>query len=295
MSGHHGRCLSSHIMFSYRHGFHAGNHADVLKHLVLVQLLKQLAAKDKPFWFVDTHAGAGAYALNEGFAAKKGEYESGITRVWGRAGLPPALQEYVDQVRVLNPDDRLRNYPGSPQIALQMTREQDRLRLFEWHSTEGRVLENYFSGDAGKRVKVQAADGFGGLKSVLPPAPRRALVLIDPSYEDKEDYRRVMESMRDALQRFPTGTYAIWYPQVTRRESHDLPDKLQRLAPGDWLHIWLKVAAPPKDGYGLFGSGMFIFNPPWKLEAALRPVLQPLVKLLGQDSQAAADLRFKQT
>ena len=282
-------------MFSYRHGFHAGNHADVLKHIVLVQLLRQLAAKDKPFWFVDTHAGAGAYALDEGFAAKKGEYETGITRLWSVDKPLPAIAEYLEQVRAMNPDGKLRHYPGSPQIALQMTREQDRLRLFELHSTEGRVLQGYFAGSAGKRVTVQPTDGFANLKSVLPPPPRRALVLIDPSYEDKEDYKRVTQTMRDALERFATGTYAIWYPQVSRRESHDLPDKLQRMAPGDWLHVWLKVSAPPADGFGLYGSGMFIFNPPWKLETALRPVLPLLVKLLGQDSQATADIRFRQT
>jgi 23S rRNA (adenine2030-N6)-methyltransferase len=282
-------------MFSYRHGFHAGNHADVLKHLVLVQLLKQLALKDKPFWFVDTHAGAGAYALDTGFAAKSGEHDTGITRLWPQPDLPPALREYVGQVRAFNGDGALRRYPGSPQLALQLSREQDRLRLFELHSTEAQVVQDYFRGEAGKRVKVQVADGFGALKSVLPPPPRRALVLIDPSYEDKEDYKRVVTTMRDALERFATGTYAIWYPQVVRRESHDLPDKLQRLAPGDWLHVWLKVSAPPDGGLGLYGSGMFILNPPWKLEAALRPVLAPLVELLGQDGQAAADLRFRQT
>jgi 23S rRNA (adenine2030-N6)-methyltransferase len=282
-------------MFSYRHGFHAGNHADVLKHIVLVQLLKQLMAKDKPFWFVDTHAGAGAYSLTDGFAAKKGEFETGISKLWSLDKPPAPVADYLEQVRAINGDGALRHYPGSPQIAVQMTREQDRLRLFELHSTEGRVLQGYFAGPAGKRVTVQAADGFTGLRSVLPPPPRRALVLIDPSYEDKEDYKRVTQTMREAMERFATGTYAVWYPQVARRESHDLPDKLQRMAPGDWLHVWLKVAAPPADGYGLYGSGMFIFNPPWKLETLLRPILPLLVKLLGQDNHAAADIRFRQT
>jgi len=280
-------------MFSYRHGFHAGNHADVLKHIVLVQLLAHMAAKDKAFQFVDTHAGAGGYSLSDTFAAKNAEYETGIGRLWGRTDLPAAVNDYLAQVALYNPDGKLRYYPGSPRIALQMTREQDRLRLFELHTTEIQVLQNHFTG-AGKRVAVHAQDGFTGLKSALPPPSRRGLTLIDPSYEDKGDYARVVETMRDALQRFPTGTYAIWYPQVMRRESHELPAKLQRMAPGDWLHVALKVSAPPADGFGLFGSGMFIFNQPWKLEPALRSVMPALVKALAQDGKAAHELKFRQ-
>ena len=280
-------------MFSYRHGFHAGNHADVLKHIVLVQLLAHMAAKDKPFQFVDTHAGAGGYSLSDAFAAKNAEFETGIGRLWGRTDLPAAVSDYLAQVALYNPDGKLRYYPGSPRIALQMTREQDRLRLFELHTTEIQVLQNHFAG-AGKRIAVHAQDGFSGLKSALPPPSRRGLTLIDPSYEDKGDYRSVIETMRDALLRFPTGIYAIWYPLVQRRESHELAGKLMRLATGDWLHVALKVAAPPADGYGLYGSGMFIFNQSWKLEASLRSVMPFLVKNLAQDGSASHELKFRQ-
>ena len=281
-------------MLSYRHGFHAGNHADVLKHVVLVQLLRQLTTKDKPLWVIDTHAGAGSYSLEHGYAARNAESGNGIGRLWSRHDLPAALADYVDQVRQVNPDGALRVYPGSPQIALQLMRAQDRLRLFELHTTESRALQAHFAG-AGRRVAVVAGDGFAGLKAVLPPPSRRGLALIDPSYEVIADYRAVRAAIRDALERFATGTYAVWYPQLQRRESDSLPGELQRIAPGDWLHVWLRVKAPAAGGFGLHGSGLFVFNPPWNLETALRAVMPTLVDALGDDRQAAFGLAFRQT
>jgi 23S rRNA (adenine2030-N6)-methyltransferase len=284
-------------MFSYRHGFHAGNHADVLKHVVLVQMLTHLTAKDTPLWFVDTQAGAGAYSLDDAFAQKKGEYKDGIGRLWGKTDLPPLLSEYLVQIKKENPGKELHAYPGSPQIALQMLRPQDHLQLFELHSTESKVLQKHFA-KAGRRVSVKAADGFAGLKGVLPPASRRGLVLIDPSYEDKEDYHKVVAAMQDALPRFATGVYAVWFPQVQRQEADDLPGQLRQVATSagnDWLQVSLTVKAPAKDGLGLHGSGMFVFNPPWKLEAALQAAMPALVKLLGQDRKATFKLRFEQT
>ncbi len=266
----------------------------MLKHVVLVQLLAHLAAKEKPFSFVDTHAGAGNYSLSSEFAAKNSEFETGIGRLWDRKDLPAALNEYLAQVRAVNRDGRLRFYPGSPQIALQMTRPQDRLHFFELHSTESAVLQAYFSA-ADKRISVRASDGFAGLRSVLPPPSRRGLVLIDPSYEDKDDYRKVVETMRDALTRFATGIYALWYPMVRRGESQHLADELQQLTDGDWLHVSLKVAAPPQDGFGLYGSGMFVFNPHWKLEATLREVMPALARALGQHEPGSYNLQFRQT
>ena len=194
----------------------------------------------------------------------------------------------------MNPDAILRNYPGSPQIALQMTRDQDRLRLFERHSNESKALQEHMAG-AGRRVAVVAGDGFAGLKTVLPPPSRRGLVLIDPSYEDKSEYHAVLDAMRDALTRFATGTYAVWYPQVQRRESENLPGQLRRLANGDWIDVSLSVMAPAADGFGLHGSGMFIFNPPWNLETRLRDAMPTLVQALGQDGHAAFNLEFQQS
>jgi 23S rRNA (adenine2030-N6)-methyltransferase len=280
-------------MFSYRHGFHAGNHADVLKHTILVFILEYMKEKEVPISFIDTHAGGGAYSLESAFAQKKGEFKDGIGRLWARGDWPPAVSSYLDQVRFLNQDGKLRHYPGSPQIALQVLRPQDRLQLFELHTTESKLLQKHFAA-AGRRVSVQAADGFAGLKSVLPPASRRALVLIDPSYEDKADYRKVIVTVRDALERFATGVYAVWYPQVQRQESQDLPGQLKQLAEGDWLHVSLTVRAPAEGGLGLHGSGMFIFNQPWKLEATLRSEMPRLVKALAQDRRASFKLQVEQ-
>jgi 23S rRNA (adenine2030-N6)-methyltransferase len=281
-------------MLSYRHGFHAGNHADVLKHTVLVALLRRLTQKDKPLLIVDTHAGAGVYALDAAYALKNAEFETGITRLWNRKDLPPLLADYVAQVRAVNPDGVLRRYPGSPQVALQVMRAQDRLRLFELHTTDAKTLQAHFA-DAGRQVSVSATDGFAGLKSVLPPPSRRGLALIDPSYETLSDYYTVRTAIPDALQRFATGTYAVWYPRLQRREAQNLPDQLLRAATGDWLHVTLDVKAPSADGFGMHGSGLFVFNPPWKLEAELRAIMPALAALLGADDGAGYHLDFRQT
>jgi 23S rRNA (adenine2030-N6)-methyltransferase len=272
-------------VLSYRHAFHAGNHADVLKHAVLVHLLDYLKKKEKPFWYVDTHAGAAAYALDEAWARKNAEFATGIGRLWAQDA-PASLAPYLNEVRALNPDGELRFYPGSAQFATQMLREQDRLRLFELHSTESRVLREHFAKDA-PRVLVQAGDGFDGLKSVLPPPSRRGIVLIDPSYEDKRDYARARAALVDAMQRFATGIYVLWYPIVQRRESQQFPDSLKRIQRKEWLHVALTVKAPASDGFGLHGSGLFILNPPWDLPATLKEAMPCLVKALGQDASAS--------
>lgn len=276
-------------MLSYRHAFHAGNHADVLKHLVLVQLTRYLGQKDSAFWYVDTHAGAGAYALDSGQAAKLAEYRDGIGRLWGRQDLPSALQDYLGLVRAANPDGRLKIYPGSPSLAMATTRTQDRLRLFELHSRDVVRLREHFAA-CGKRVIVEEGDGFAALKALLPPPPRRALVLIDPSYEERRDYDRVVHSLRESLSRFPGGTYLLWYPQLTRLEAHHLPPRLKHLPPRRWLQVTLRVRTPASDGFGMHGSGLFVINPPWTLEATLQAVMPCLVERLGQDAGAGYTL-----
>jgi 23S rRNA (adenine2030-N6)-methyltransferase len=272
-------------VLSYRHAFHAGNHADVLKHAVLVHLLDYLKKKEKPFWYVDTHAGAAAYALDEAWARKNAEFATGIGRLWAQ-NVPASLARYMDEVRALNADGELHFYPGSAQIATQMLREQDRLRLFELHSTESRMLRERFAKDA-PRVLVQAGDGFDGLKSVLPPPSRRGIVLIDPSYEDKRDYARARAALVDAMQRFATGIYVLWYPIVQRRESQQFPESLNRKQRKYWLHVALTVKAPAADGFGLHGSGLFVLNPPWTLPKMLAEAMPYLVKVLGQDASAS--------
>lgn len=277
-------------MLAYRHGFHAGNHADVLKHGVLIALLRHLAQKDKPFWVIDTHAGAGLYDLGHRHAARLAEYEAGIGRLWSRPDLPPAVADYVGLVRALNPDGRLRRYPGSPWLALECLRPQDRLRLFELHTTDQALLAENFAGK-GKQVRITAGDGFEGLRALLPPPPRRGLVLIDPSYELREDYSRVVQALEAGLDRFATGLYAVWYPRLSRLEAKRLPQRLRKAAgPRPWLDCTLSVHAPRPDGLGMFGSGMFIVNPPWTLEGSLRETLPWLARVLGEDDQAGYTL-----
>jgi 23S rRNA (adenine2030-N6)-methyltransferase len=280
-------------MLSYRHAFHAGNHADVLKHFIEVQLLRYLAQKDKPFWYIDTHAGAGCYALDTGYAMQNAEYESGIARLWQRDDLPAPLAEYVALVKKLNPDGQLKLYPGSPLLAQDLLREQDRMRLFELHPTDHEILQENFAADS-RRVLMQKADGFGALKALLPPPPRRALVLIDPPYEEKQDYQRVVTALKEGLKRFANGVYAVWYPQLQRAEARQLPGQLKQLEVNSWLHVALSVQSPSSEGFGMHGSGMYILNPPWTLHDELKQVMPYLLKVLGQDEGAAFELEFKE-
>ena len=284
-------------MFSYRHAFHAGNHADVLKHLVLVQLLRYFAQKDAPYWYIDTHAGAGIYALDGDWAGKNAEFETGIARLWTREDLPGIVAEYVDEIAAFNEDDLLRHYPGSPFIAAQALRERDRLRLFELHPTEIDVLRRnsrHLGREIERHTMIYAADGFDGVKALLPPPTRRGIVLIDPSYEDKRDYARVLHCLEEGLKRFATGCFAVWYPQVQRLESQQLAGRLARVPARSWLHVSLTVRKPSGDGLGLYGSGMFIVNPPWVLESALKETMPWLTEVLAQDAGATFTLESRE-
>lgn len=285
-------CILPDPMFSYRHAFHAGNHADVLKHMVLVHLIQYLKKKEKPLLVIDTHAGAAIHDLTGIYARKNAEYETGIARLWSRKMLPDPVADYVAQVRTANRGTGLAAYPGSPLIAHQMLRPQDRLRMFEMHNTESRFLLEHFQ-HAAPRAIAHAGDGFVGLRALLPPPSRRGLALIDPSYEDKSDYQRVVAALRDALVRFATGIYAVWYPIVKRRESRDFAERLKRAAENNWLDVSLTVKAPPEDGYGLYGSGMFVFNAPWTLPKMLAGVMPYLVEVLGQDANAGFSLESR--
>lgn len=281
-------------MLSYRHGFHAGNHADVLKHVALVALLRILTRKDKPLVVLDTHAGAGMYSLEQGFAMRNEEFRDGIAVLWERNDLPVPVADYLDQVRAMNADGVLRQYPGSPRIALGVLRPQDRLRLFELHSTEGQILAQQFAQD-GRRVAVTVGDGFAGLKAMLPPQSRRGLALIDPSYELASDYRAVVTALRDGMQRFATGTYAVWYPLLQRRDAIELPDKLRQATSVDWLDVALQVKAPSPAGLGLHGSGMFIVNPPWTFSEQMLGIMPWLTRALAQDATASFRLDARET
>ena len=267
-------------MLAYRHAFHAGNHADVLKHTVLTRVLRYINTKDKPYRLVDTHAGAGGYSLEGRYAQKKAEFEHGIGRLWARDDLPEAVADYVARVRQFNPAGRLEQYPGSPAFAQMLLRAQDQLRLFELHPTDHRILASYLGGVKG--AEVHAADGFDALKGQLPPPSRRGVVLMDPSYEGNRDYARIISALRGALERFAEGVYMVWYPQVSKLEAAQLPKRLEALAPKGWLHARLTVQQPDAQGFGLAGSGVFLINPPYTLHDELLTVLPYLTETLGQ-------------
>lgn len=276
-------------MLSYRHVFHAGNHADVLKHTMLLAVLDYLNQKDKPYWVIDTHAGAGGYRFDAGRATSHAEYEDGVGRLWNRSDLPPLVARYVEAVRADNPGGRLKRYPGSPLLELRTLRPADRLRLFELHPADVKLLADTLAGaapDAQKRVAIRQEDGFAGMKALLPPPPRRGLVVIDPAYEDKRDYARVVDALKEGLQRFPTGTYLVWYPLLQKNESLQLAGKLKKLAP-DWLNATLTVQPPAANGLGMHGSGVFLVNPPWTLATALKETLPWLAAVLAVEEDGS--------
>ena len=226
-------------MFSYRHAFHAGSHADILKHLTLIHLVEYLQEKPGALTLVDTHAGAGIYSLQDGFSTVSKEADGGIFRLMqyvetckhANTPIPESIQEYLKYIEAENADGKLNTYPGSPFILARLLRSQDRLKLFELHPKEIDILRHNISElKQSKQIDIYAEDSFNRLKGLLPPPSRRGLVLIDPSYEDKQDYRYLETAMEEALQRFATGCYAIWYPVLSRRESANLPDRLKKIA-----------------------------------------------------------------
>jgi len=267
-------------MLAYRHAFHAGNHGDVLKHIVLMLVLRYMNQKEKGWRFVDTHAGAGGYSLHSTYAKKNAEFNEGVGRLWGRTEVPPAVADYLDLIRQFNGGNTLKQYPGSPAIANALCREQDQLRLFEMHPTDYRVLASYLAEEPG--VEVKMSDGFEGLKSRLPPPTRRGVVLMDPSYELDRDYSAVVAALRDGMQRFADGTFMVWYPVVGKLPAVQLPKRLKALAPKRWVHARLTVQKLDARGFGMAGSGVFIINPPHTLHAELNTLLPWLHEALKQ-------------
>lgn len=276
-------------MLSYRHAFHAGNHADVLKHYVLSLVLKYFNQKDKPYWVVDTHAGAGMYALNGDFAQKNAEFESGINRLIQAPNLSESLGSFVNMIQSFNNNQQMNFYPGSPKIAEYFLRADDKLRLFELHPSDCKLLIENFTGK-GKQTKIEMQNGFQGIKACLPPPTKRAVVLIDPPYELKEDYMRVVDCIQDSLKRFATGTYLIWYPLLQRPEPEQMLTALKKGGVQDWLNVNLTVQHKSAEGFGMHGSGMFVINPPWTLESQLQAAMPELTHLLAQDDSASYQL-----
>ncbi|WP_299195406.1 23S rRNA (adenine(2030)-N(6))-methyltransferase RlmJ [uncultured Amphritea sp.] len=268
-------------MLSYRHSFHAGNFADLLKHVVLTEILEHLIKKDKPFDYIDTHAGAGLYDLYSDEADKLGEYRNGIGKL--KAEQWPALASYFAAIRSCNPKGGLRFYPGSPMIASHFMRPQDRATLYELHPTDFKLLSR--NTRENRRINVLNQDSLEGLLSLLPPTSRRALVLMDPSYEMKSDYDQVFKVLKNAHKKFATGTYALWYPVVERHRIRKL-EKLFINSGIPNIQRFELGLEPDSQERGMTASGMIVINPPWTLFEHMKTLLPQLVKTLDEGDGA---------
>ena len=265
-------------MLSYRHSYHAGNHADVIKHIVLIEILEHLIKKESAFDYIDTHAGAGLYDLNNEHAAKLQEYTQGFAKLQRQDF--PELTSYFDVVSHYNIDGKLNYYPGSPSIASRFLRKQDRSWLYELHPRDAELL---LQNNANKKnIRVMHEDGFKGMVALLPPISRRSLVLIDPSYEIKTDYHDVFSKITEAYNKFPTGTYALWYPVVDRKNIDVLERKFIRSGIKKIQRFELGITRD-QFGSGMSASGMIVINPPWMLKDKMDKVLPKLVKALGKE------------
>ena len=275
---------------NYRHHFHAGHFADVMKHALLLRLLRALQKKEKGFLYLDTHAGRGAYDLEAAAAgdslARTPEWPEGIGRLWTRAPdeLPAALAEYVERVRAFDRDagnllPAPRFYPGSPWIARQVARPVDRLALCEKHPAECGALRAEFA--ATRNAAVHEMDGYGALRAMLPPPERRALVLIDPPFEAQDEFAQIAAALRDGLQRFPAGMFAVWYPLTGRARVDEFFAAVHALHPPPTLACELAIAGEQAT-VKMKGCGLLVINPPWQFEAEAAPLLTFLGQALAQ-------------
>lgn len=276
-------------MLSYRHGYHAGNHADVLKHIVLCLILRSLNHKNKPYCVIDTHAASGIYSLFSPYANKICEYQNGAAKVLNNTKLQELVPEYYQAIKALNKNDDLKYYPGSPYFESFLSNMDDKLTFIDLHQSEHQLLLKNFGKDP--RVKILHEDGFAALNALLPPMPRRALITIDPSYEMKNDYLLVVKSLKQALNKFATGIYAIWYPVLGRLNDHSkmLVQEIKHLNI-PCLQAEIQVNKQEEE-FGMCGSGMLILNYPYQLDLILPKVVKELTKALALDNEAKDKFR----
>lgn len=265
-------------MLSYRHSFHAGNHADVLKHLTEVAILDYLLQKDKPLCYHDTHAGAGLYSLQSSQAQKTAEYTEGIGKLWQYQPQSPLLGKYLNVVKQLNPDGELNFYPGSPKIAAMLLRAGDQLQATELHPSDFPLLQSQFL--QRRLTRIENIDAFAGIKAMLPPLVKRGLVLIDPPYELKSEYQDLIKGLQEAYKRFPQATYAIWYPVIERSSIEAFIAAIVATGIKNQLRIEFNLHAD-SPGHGMTGSGMLVINPPYTLAQSLAPALSEVQQQLG--------------
>jgi 23S rRNA (adenine2030-N6)-methyltransferase len=272
-------------VLSYRHAFHAGNFADVLKHSMMCLIFDYMLKKDKGFSYIDTHAGAGMYRLNDASAQKTGEYLDGIAKLWQRNDVPTELAEYIEIIHQLNENQSLEVYPGSPSIAKQFLRRQDAGFLYDLHPADHALLDDLFINK--RKMQVHKTNGFKALKGLLPPATRRALVLIDPPYEMKTDYHDAVQAIVKGYKQLNSGTFVLWYPVVQRHFIDQMQQQFCHSEVRNVLQIELQVE-PDHEDFGMTGTGLFIVNPPWVLKQQAEVLLPYLQKhLTGTDGHYA--------
>ncbi len=266
---------------NYRHAFHAGNFADVMKHIILTRLIEYLKLKPGAFRVIDTHAGLGRYSLTGDEARRSPEWLDGIGKLL-KAELHPAvktlLQPYLDVIAAENPNGTLARYPGSPLIARKLFRPQDRLSALELHPKDARELGKLFDGDI--QARITALDGWLALNAYVPPKEKRGLVLVDPPFEEPDEFFRLVDGLAKAHKKWATGLYALWYPLKEPREVNAFIGELKRTGIPRMLRAELTIDTPVAGR--LFGSGMILVNPPFTLEGELRQILPSLARILGQ-------------
>lgn len=262
-------------MLSYQHGYHAGNFADVVKHVALARLLNYLLLKDKPLFYLETHSGKGQYDLKDKQAEKTGEYKQGISLLWeDRKSLNPVFKEYIETIKKINNSEGLRLYPGSPYIAINTLRKCDRAILCELHPNEFEVLNQmpHFN----KRIHVRETDGIASLNALLPPLEKRGLIFIDPSFEVKDEYKTIPSAIKKAYSRFSTGVYCLWYPIVNRRLSDQLLRGMHAVGAKNSIYIEFYLTQARMEG--MSGCGLWIINPPYTFATEMKQALDSLRK-----------------
>lgn len=271
-------------MLSYRHAFHAGNYADVVKHIIINLIMESLCRKESPFCYLDSHAGTAFYDLGSEVAQKTGEFKEGIQLLWQlpETAIHPLAATYMRTLRAFNPGQNLNTYLGSPAFARHFLRPQDSMTLMELHPQDVELLKTGFKGD--KQVHIHQRDGFEGLIALVPPKQKRGLVLIDPSYELKQDYIAVVETLKMAHKRWQQGIYALWYPLLNEQPQERMLKKLAGSGIKKILVVELSREASHTPR-AMYGTGMVIINPPYLLEQALQELLPWLWKLLSPKAE----------
>lgn len=268
---------------NYRHAYHAGNFADVFKHVVLTCLIEYLKRKEQAFRVIDTHAGIGRYDLTGTEAGKTAEWKEGIARLLDGASIPPEVAEllapYLDIVRTENTGADLKHYPGSPLLTRSLMRKQDRLSAIELHPDDAKTLAKLFAGD--HQARIIHLDGWLALGAHLPPKEKRGLVLIDPPFEIAGEFDRLVDGLVKAHKRFPGGTYALWYPVKDRQEVKRFLTRLLETGIPKTLRLELAIRAP-SPAPRLDGCGMIVVNPPYTLEGEMKLLLPCLTHILSE-------------